>query len=220
VADALAIVSLVVGVVSVVLGAFAIWLSAVFYNFANEAQERVRETANRVERAVTAIDGRVQGLHGDTFSLVRDMVTDMQTALWTQQSHHKEESNSTLAHQDLEDQISSLRRQLVEDIGRAVGRANIDTAALERSVDEGLRRSADAGVTARHEVVRRAIRQQLARSGSDGEAEAAAIMTVVAQQFPFGAVVKVMNHMRDTGEIMWDGEELRPGTMLRISSIR
>lgn len=217
--DALTIASIILSVVSVVLAAFTIWLSAVFYNFANEAQERVRSTAVGIERAVATLDERVKGLHTDTFSLVKDMVTDMTGVVWSQQSAHRDDLYGSAQRRELEDQIAVLRRQLVDDISRAVAKGGIDTVVLERTLDEGLRRSADAGLTARHEVVRRVVRQQLL-AANGRETEAAAVMTAVAQQFPFSVVVRVINDMREAGEIEWEGVDLRPSTMLRMVGAR
>ena len=210
---ALAIVSMVLAVISVVLGVFAIWLSAVLYRFAADAQEKVRETANKLETAVEVLDAHVHGLHTDTFSLVKDTIADMRSALWSQGQGRQPPPGG---YDAFESQLAALRLQLVGDIADAVSRGKFDRLELEQTVDRMLRRSADAGMAERSYLLSDVIRNQVTQSEAGSGMEAASLMTIVAQDFPFGLVVRTIKQMRSTGELQWEGAELTPSTIIRV----
>lgn len=199
------------------LGVFAIWLSAVLYRFSTDAMEKVREIATQVHGSVAVLDAHIGGLHSDTFSLFKETVSDMRGALFTQ-PHATDDTAAEKAQ--LEAQLASLRHELVADISSMLGQEPLDSKALALAVDTVLRRSADAGVSAGENMVGRLIKDYLSAHGREDGAEAAEVMTVAAQRFPFGLVVRTLLEMRAKGELHWSDEDLRASTFIRVGGSR
>lgn len=215
--DALTIVSLVVGGVSVVLGVLAIWLSLVFYRFSDEVLHDIREVSSRVELALGRVDERVHGLESDTFSLVRDTVGDMRGVLFARPS--EDELKQRVDYQALESEITGLRRELVGYLNTHAQRGDVDQDALEITVEEILRRSADAGRESRRGVVKALVVQMLASAKPSASVEAGTVMATLARDFPFSLVVQALLELVDEGGIVADGTELRPSTRLRLGAV-
>lgn len=209
-----AIVSIILGVVSTVVAAYAVWLSAVFYRAGNEAQERVREIANRLEASTEVLNARLQGLQDQTFTLVRDTVEGMRSALWSSEGKPNFDIERELGVQK---QILGLRRDLLEEISKMSGSMQGSSEALENAIDELVRRSARIGLSAGEDRARDLVRRQLARNVGGGMG-AGELMTAVGAELPFGLVIRTIYEMRDGGEVAWQEEELGPSSVLTLTT--
>jgi hypothetical protein len=215
---ALAIVSLIVGVASLIFGGFAIWLSAVLYGWGSEAQERIRLSADRVEKAVGGLDIRVHGLQTDALGMVRETLSDMRKRLLEGGGDtNLGGAEASAAERSLEREIASLREDLVAEIA-ALFQSNVaDQASLRLPVEAALRRSAGAGLSARDSVAREAIVAHLAAHGQRDGLSAAELMGHVGEQLPFSAVVRALEDLKAAGYVIWAG---RLGPDSRISLLR
>jgi hypothetical protein len=212
------LLSLVLAVMSAILGVFAVWLSVVFYRFGHDAQERVRSVATRVESSVELLDSHVNSLHEDTFSLIRDTVADMRSALWPRISEDNDRQGMQMSYTPdaslLTGEIRSLREALLQEISRlAVAPSSATSADLESAVDAALKRSADAGFVARDELVRSAVRECFVTTATVVASE---VMAKVAQRYPFGLVIRAIMVMKESGELEWDSNGLQPTSVLRL----
>lgn len=73
------ILSIVSLVVTAVLGIGAVWLSVVFYRWSTEAQKEAVKASTDISAAVDRLEKLFDKLHAETFTLMKEIVTDMRT---------------------------------------------------------------------------------------------------------------------------------------------
>ncbi|WP_327026088.1 hypothetical protein [Micromonospora sp. NBC_01739] len=213
---AVTIISFVTGIVSLIVGMFAVWLSVVLYRFSNDAQEQIRGTAERVEKAVSVLDEQLRYLHADTFSLVRETFGDMRAAVWSTRNDDTTDDSAATIAATLTKEMTSLREQLLADISKVTSVTGSGASELHAAVDTAIRHSVDAGLMVRDEVVHRAILHEISKAGSDG-CVAAAVVTAAGQEFPFGVVVRGLKNLRASGHLRWSGE-LQPLSVVHVTT--
>lgn len=76
------VLSIVSMVVSVVLGVVAIWLSIQFYTWSSRAEKEARKASTEISFAVERLEKLFNTVHSETFTLMKDMVTDMRTSIF------------------------------------------------------------------------------------------------------------------------------------------
>jgi uncharacterized membrane-anchored protein YhcB (DUF1043 family) len=76
------IISLIASIVSVIIGGFAIWLSVTFYRMSINSSEDIKKSSNQIDSTVTRLETLFDKLYSDTFSIMKDTVTDMRKHVW------------------------------------------------------------------------------------------------------------------------------------------
>jgi hypothetical protein len=75
-------ISLVASVVSVIIAGFAIWLSVTFYKMSSRSSENIKKSADQIDSTVTRLESLFDKLYSDTFSMMKDTVSDMRKHIW------------------------------------------------------------------------------------------------------------------------------------------
>jgi hypothetical protein len=75
-------ISLVASIASLVLAVLAIWLSIVFYKMSIAAASTTTEAAKGISASVERLEKLFDKLYADTFSIMRDTVSDMRKHIW------------------------------------------------------------------------------------------------------------------------------------------
>jgi len=71
------IISLVASVASLILATVAIWLSITFYKMSSQASRATEDAAKGISASVERLENIFEKLYSDTFSVMRETVTDM-----------------------------------------------------------------------------------------------------------------------------------------------
>ena len=80
--DIVSIISLVASIASLILAIIAIWLSFVFYNMSSKAAKDADTASKNIEMNVKKLDIVFDKLYSDTFSMMKDTVSDMRDHIW------------------------------------------------------------------------------------------------------------------------------------------
>ena len=76
------VISLISSIASLVLAVVAIWLSIVFYKLSAAASESTTDAAKGIASSVERLEKLFDKLYSDTFSMMRETVTDMRKHIW------------------------------------------------------------------------------------------------------------------------------------------
>ncbi|MDS4025786.1 MAG: hypothetical protein RKO25_02155 [Candidatus Contendobacter sp.] len=85
------LISLVSSIASLILAVGAIWLSIVFYRLSSQASQATTEAAKGIDASVQRLEKLFDKLYSDTFSMMRDTVTDMRKHIWSKPEADKSE---------------------------------------------------------------------------------------------------------------------------------
>ncbi|WP_406643477.1 hypothetical protein [Pectobacterium brasiliense] len=105
------IVGFIATIASLILAVGAIWLSIVFYKMSDEASKETTSAAKDIQASVERLENIFDKLYSDTFSMMRDTVTDMRQHIWRK----PEQSNQVSAIED-EDKIKELKNSISQEI--------------------------------------------------------------------------------------------------------
>ena len=76
------IISFIASIASLILAIGAIWLSVVFFRMSDTASKATTEAAKDIAASVERLENLFDKLYSDTFSMMRDTVTDMRKHIW------------------------------------------------------------------------------------------------------------------------------------------
>lgn len=76
------VLSIVSIVMTLVLGVVAIWLSIQFYVWSSKAEKEAVKASTDISSAVDRLEKLFDKLHSETFTMMKDMVTDMRTSIF------------------------------------------------------------------------------------------------------------------------------------------
>jgi hypothetical protein len=125
-------ISLVASIVSVIIGGFAIWLSVTFYRLSNKISEDTREAAKGISASVDRLESLFDRLYSDTFSMMKDTVSDMRKHIWPEKDTQTEALVTIEKRAD--QKVDELRSQIASELSgvmRQVGRTDTKIAGVE-----------------------------------------------------------------------------------------
>lgn len=169
------IINLFSAALSTVLAVVALWLSLYFYRRSVE-QARLSETsANQIAASVDRLEKLFSSLYADTFSMMRETVTDMRQHIWSRGDLRLVDSNSILAQADVAatSKMEEARRDLMSQISliskqSGVAEDEVDNILTELTpaIDKALGESSEAGAerTAKMAFVLSTLRSYLSSS--------------------------------------------------------
>jgi hypothetical protein len=205
--------SIVSSMVSLVLGAYAIWLSIVFYRMSNASSERIRDSARDINASVEKLEELFRHLYSDTFSMMKDTVSDMRRHVWRNQPQ-AEDTSATLEAVELraDGKITQIREELADSISALADRVGgTDERVQELSdqllpmVDQALARSRHAEIEAREEILRDAILRRYAEATEEGRPTTTwTVVGPLFDEFSISAVIDELRRMKADGLLRWD----------------
>ena len=97
------VISLTASIASLVLAIVAIWLSLVFFKLSGATSEKANEASRSVMSSVEKLEKIFDKLYSDTFSIMKDTVSDMRKHYWKEEPDDdidvelKEKTNEKIA---------------------------------------------------------------------------------------------------------------------------
>jgi uncharacterized protein (DUF342 family) len=151
--------SIVSSIVSLVLGVYAIWLSITFYRMSTGSSNEIKESAKDLASSVTRLEKLFDRLYADTFSMMRDTVSDMRKHLWPESKEEQDavteverraDEKAAQIQEELEKQVSALTQKL----GGTDARVRQLRDELMPMVEDAISRSRHVESEAREETLR------------------------------------------------------------------
>ena len=169
------VISFVASIASLILAVGAIWLSIVFFRMSNEASKATTEAAKGIAASVERLEKLFDKLYSDTFSMMRDTVSDMRKHMWPEDGLRATENE---AEQKADEKIAEITHRVDQQLERVLARqdsADQNTTALHGEIrelfDNAIRTSRAADQEAREETDRSlvlAVTRLLNRTKPDG----------------------------------------------------
>lgn len=158
--SAFQIISFVASVASLIVAIGAIWLSVVFFQMSNEASKATTEAAKGIAASVERLEKLFDKLYSDTFSMMRETVSDMRKHIWPAEDAEQEKALQE-AELKAEKKIQEIKRDVEAGLNKFLERqqhADENTESLRQEmqvlVDRAIRTSRQVEVEAREETDR------------------------------------------------------------------
>ncbi|RAK39730.1 hypothetical protein B0I29_104268 [Actinoplanes lutulentus] len=137
--------NLISAVISTVLAVVALYLSIVFYRMSTSEAQRSQKSADDIAASVQRLEALFSSLYSDTFSMMRETVTDMRAHAWpTEKSSNRakeeERRDSEVlmsAQKDIVDSVSEISKRL----GLAEGSLDALKAQVDPVVHEAIEKA-------------------------------------------------------------------------------
>ena len=130
------IISLIASIASVILAVGAISLSITFFKMTSAASKATEEAAKGISASVERLEKIFDKLYSDTFSMMRETVTDMRKHTWKAPTEDAAGPESD----DIRSQIANQIEEILESKG--VGEDN--TEEIKKELEETFQRMLDA----------------------------------------------------------------------------
>ena len=213
------IFSIAASAVSLVIAMVAIWLSITFYKMSETSSGKIREAADRINATVGRLETLFDKLYGDTFSMMKDTVSDMRKHIWSDTSVPNE---AELRADVLIGQISSrfesemkavLSRQSSTD--KKVSELGVE---LKRLLDEAITESRNVELQAREETTKGHILRMLSNTPNK-MIPLGSLIGSLRGEIAEGDVIAELFRLHKENAIAWDGEPhvLRVNEIIRLN---
>jgi ElaB/YqjD/DUF883 family membrane-anchored ribosome-binding protein len=150
------IASIVSSIASVIIGGFAIWLSVTFYKLSNKIAEDTKEAAKGISASVDRLQSLFDKLYADTFTIMKDTVSDMRKHMWPDKETSPEAITEISKNADAK--IAELRAQVTKEVTNVlqqVGKTDKKVEGLEHKIidvmDKTIRRARQVEMEAQEE---------------------------------------------------------------------
>ena len=200
--DILNVIGLISSIASLVLAVVAIWLSIVFYRFSRDQAESSKANANEISNSISRLEKVFDGLYSDTFSMMKDTVTDMRKHIWRRDDSAAagEESPPSTA-----DAVLEKLELFSSDLG--IARSKIEQLAkrLAPVVEESVEAAVARPISLRARVVR-ALDSERRNGNSDG-LTLSQLSKRLSRRVPVDGsnLIDVIFDLRLAGRVVWDG---------------
>jgi len=141
-------VSIVASIVSVVIGGFAIWLSVTFYRMSNKISEDTKEASRGISAIVIRLETLFDRLYSDTFSMMKDTVSDMRKHIWPDKVQTTEAlvAIEEKIEKKAEKKFEELRSQITSELSTAMSQID-HTDGKITAIEERLTKLIDKAIT-------------------------------------------------------------------------
>ena len=224
------IISLIASIASLILAIGAIWLSVVFFKMSNEASKATTEAAKGIDSSIKRLENLFDKLYSDTFSMMKDTVSDMRKHIWSGDETEPDNKNDILeeAEKKAEEKVqsikSSLERQLNEILQKqqiADGKVSGIGKELENLLENAIQTTRMVDSEAREETVRNHILMALRKLRRKKKIVVATdLVSELIEVIPPDKIIRELEGMRED-EIIYIGDEhIGPNTKIRLLSIQ
>lgn len=161
------LISFVASIASLILAIGAIWLSVVFYRMSNEASKATTEAAKGIAASVERLEKLFDKLYSDTFSMMRDTVSDMRKHIWPTDAP-EQESAIEEAEKKADEKISELKKTVEQQVAQLLQRQRLAddkmsslSSEMRNILERAIVSSRQVDMEAREETVREHILRAL-----------------------------------------------------------
>lgn len=224
--DTLQIASLIASFLALGIGVMAIWLSVVFYKMTSKVSESTREAAKDISASVSRLEKVFDTLYSDTFSMMRDTVTDMRKHMWPEKTEASEkmgeeaEKRADVKVKVLKKEVDSEVTKLLEIQSKTDAKVESLKGDLEKIVDRVIAQSRKVEIEARRETLKEHVlreAQSLYRRRRSFKADA--LVDRVREKFPeapFPRIINEIEKLKEEGVLHWKDEPLGPDTVITM----
>ncbi|WP_048797591.1 hypothetical protein [Hafnia paralvei] len=207
------IIGFIATIASLVLAVGAIWLSFVFYKMSNEASKETTKAAKDIQASVERLEKIFDKLYSDTFSMMRDTVTDMRQHIWK-----KPHTGSADDIVNNEEKINDLKNSISQEIICIVDeklKSNGDNETKIKELEDKIKKALESGIqkTIRTQAVPTTLmrRRTLSLIKRYGRVRVESLLrkmnSIFSEDYSFtdNEFMNALFNLRENGLITWDG---------------
>ena len=222
----LELIALIASLVSVIISIFAIWLSTTFYRWSNDISDETREAAKSIDSGVARLESLFDRMYTDTFSMMKDTVSDMRRHMWPENEVSAEafseiEERADEKIQELRSQISSEMSTVMRQVGRTDTKLTGVEERLAELIDQAIQQTRLVESEAQEEIsmstLINSILDSLERYGPMKSRQLLS-RKAVGGSYPVSMVYDSLNFLERKGLIEINGDLNNPNTKIRMSS--
>jgi hypothetical protein len=216
-------ISLIASIASLVLAVIAIFLSIIFFQMSSELARTASEASKGISASVERLEKLFDKLYADTFSMMRDTVSDMRRHIWpeetksidrfSEESERRADEKVKELKETVDSELSAvLRRQALTD--EKIGVVNKEMREL---LATAIARSRHAEIEAREETLREHILQEIEKKNRE-QTDTLAINLVESLNSSPSRVIVELQRLAEDGIIELDGgpEHIAPDTKITL----
>lgn len=222
------LIPLVASIASLILAVIAIWLSITFFKLSSRLLESTTEATRGIGSSVDRLEKLFDHLYADTFSMMRDTVSDMRKHIWPTDTPEKDRVTEE-ADRKADMKVQELKREITEELTAVFGRQKITEARMEnlmadtkKLLDRVIESSRQVDSEAREETLREAIlRVHQTLRHKYPNVRASALVDRLDQELPSTIVeglFEELERLKNEGVFSYS-EPLKPGTIIRYTGI-
>jgi hypothetical protein len=208
------VASIAASIVSIVIAVMAIWLTITFFRMSTEASAKTNEAAKEISASVSRLENLFDRLYADTFSMMRDTVSDMRRHIWPQETAVKEDALKEVEKR-AEEKAQVMRKEISEEIAKRLGgtdaRVQDMMRIMDRAIDQTRRATAEAG--------RESVRADILRMLESGPRSLTAsdVVQALSARWPASVIVRELEDLRRAGTLsLSDPDAISPRTLIRL----
>lgn len=131
-------ISFIASIASLILSLGAIWLSVVFFRMSDSASKATTEAAKGIAASVERLEKLFDKLYSDTFSMMKDTVSDMRKHIWNNPQ------NDTSQEKSIPDQI---KKEIEAKIRSSLEEIGISSEDKKRKLAENLESAVESMIS-------------------------------------------------------------------------
>lgn len=210
---AITVIGFIATIASLILAIGAIWLSFVFYRMSNEASKETTKAAKDIQASVERLEKIFDKLYSDTFSMMRDTVTDMRQHIW--KKPHAGNSDDIINN---EEKINNLKNSISQEIICIVDeklKSNGDNETKIKELEDKIKKALESGIqrTIRSQAVPSTLMRRRALSFIKryGKIRVESLLrrmnAMFSEEYSFSdnEFMEALFNLRENGLITWDG---------------
>ena len=220
----LEVIAFMASVASLVLAILAIWLSIAFFRMSTDLSARTTEAAEDIGSSVQKLEALFERLYADTFSMMRETVSDMRRHIWPDLSPPPDRASEELELK-ADQKVAELKAEMHRDVSQMLERQKItdkQVTSIQREVqnllDKAILASRHAEIEAREETLRAAIIRlltSLPRSRRGVRAEV--IVDHLSSRFPTRKIVSEIEELKNEGLVTFPELGLSPSSLIKVA---
>lgn len=221
------VTSLFASIASVILAIVAIWLSIAFFRMSSQLSEGTREAAKGIGASVERLEKLFDKLYADTFSMMRDTVSDMRKHMWPDNASPDEKITEE-AEKRAEEKTAALKEQIQQEVGRMLHRQRITDekvtslshemqTLLERAISGSRRLEREAREETLRDRISRAvaeIRQRNRSRGRSAGVTAGQLVDRLEKDIPPSRLILELEKMAEERRIGVSERPIGPDTLI------
>lgn len=215
--------SLVASIVSMVLAIAAIWLSIVFFRMTTAASTATTEAARGISASVERLEKLFDKLYSDTFSMMKDTVSDMRKHIWPADNAGSDGAIDEI-EEKAQEKLKQFKKEMEQELSKVLqGQEQVSGLRhdLERLLEEAMSASRRVAIEAREETIRGHILGELRRVRRIGRSPTTAqeLVEKLGDEFPATRVIDELESLRKEGLIRINSDDIGPRSIVRLSPI-
>ncbi len=228
------IVALISSIASLILAIGAIWLSIVFFKMSNEASQATTEAAKGIDSSIQRLEDLFDKLYSDTFSMMKDTVSDMRKHIWSSDNNTEKEETSIKndiiveAEKKAEEKFieikSTIDKQLSEILSKqktSDGKVKDISSEIDKLLNSAIQTSRFVETEAREETVRNHILIELRKGRRrKGFLTAKELADNLSHEIPLRRIIIEIKLMKHEGIVIYEDDgDVKPDTRIRLPRV-